>query len=498
VNDKDRRQAAAYAAAVRSILALLAFLFLAAAAPPRVAIGPIMECAGRSCAPIDLMALDLQGREATLARTVTVRPDALPLDRPLMVRIVAMASAEVRWNGTVIGRNGIPGPSPAGETPGRFVASFIVPAHLVRAGSHRVEIRLSAHHLWLPVRRAVHSIEVGPYESEELPGLADYLPALLALGALLAGFIYFATSFASDRARPALLLTLAAGAAIVQLLAEVSRAFVAYTYPWHLARVSLVALAAAAAAVLLTAYAARRFTPEWQRSVTAGTAGAAAASLALLPWYDIKAMSAIFAGLIACGLCAVRGRRRPHARTALAFAAAGVALLAWQLTDFLDRAWFLLLAILFVALVSEQVQNLRRARSERDAETLRAAGLSERLARAEREGEPILALKDGSRTRRVAEGDVVYIRAADDYCEAVLGDGRALLVTMTLSRLLETLPPRFLRVHKSYAVNRTHVAALAPKAGGGRVLSMSGGGHVPVGRSYAAAVARALGTRPSG
>jgi DNA-binding LytR/AlgR family response regulator len=482
--------------AVRPILALLALLFLAAAAgPARVQVGPLMECAGRSCAPVGLMELDLQGREAILVRTVDVPSDALPLERPLMVRIVAMASAEVRWNGTVVGRNGIPNATAAAETPGRFLASFIVPPHLVRPGANDVRIRLSAHHLWLPVRRAVHVVEIVPYESEELTGLDDYLPALLALGALLAGFIYFATSFASERGRSALLLALAAAAAIVQLLAEVSRAFLAYSYPWHLARVSLVALAAAAASVLLAAYAARRFAPEWQRTVTVAIGGAAAVSLVVLPWYDIKAMSAIFAGLIACAICAIRGWSRPNARFALAFAAFGIALLAWQLTSFLDRGWFLLLAALFVALIAEQVQKLRRTRVERDSETRRAAALGERLAEAERQGEPILALKDGSSTRRVAAGDLVYLRGADDYCEAVLADGRTLLVTQTLSRLLSTRPPGFLRVHKSYAVNRAHVAALAPKPGGGRMLRMSDGADIPVGRSYGAAVADALGTR---
>jgi DNA-binding LytR/AlgR family response regulator len=34
---------------------------------------------------------------------------------------------------------------------------------------------------------------------------------------------------------------------------------------------------------------------------------------------------------------------------------------------------------------------------------------------------------------------MLYVRAADDYCEAVLADGRVLLVTMTLARLLDAL-----------------------------------------------------------
>jgi DNA-binding LytR/AlgR family response regulator len=475
---------------VRLLLALLAFLLIGAApAAPPIAVGPARECAGSVCTPADLQWLALQGRETVLARTVTIGSEALPLERPLMVRLVAMASAEIRWNGTVIGRNGAPGPDPASEVPGRFIATFIVPAQLLRAGDNVVEARLSAHHLWLPVRRTVHAFAVGPYESEDLPGLLDYLPALLALGALAGACIYFGVAWASDRDRGALLLALISASAMAQLLAEVSRAFIAYTYPWHLARVTGIALLAGIIALLVAAYAARRFAPEWRRRVLLAAAGAVAVSLVLVPYYDLKAISAIFAGAGALGACAIRGRRQRGAAVAIAAALAVPILFAWQLTDFLDRAWYLLLAALLVALVAEQVSSLRRARAERDAQTRRAAALAERLARAEQAGEPILTLKDGARTHRVAETDILFIRAADDYCEAVLGDGRAMLVTMTLSRLLATLPERFVRVHKSYAVNRAHVAGTAPKPGGGRMLRLSEGSEVPVGRSYAQRVA---------
>lgn len=490
MNDKDSRDAPDYRSIVRSLLAFLGLLLVAAA--PVVSVSPERECEGSVCVPADLQWLSLQGRETLLARTVTVRADALPLERPLMVRLVAMASAEVRWNGVVIGRNGRPGPDAASEVPGRFVASFIVPAQLVRPGDNLVEAQLSAHHLWLPVRRTVHAFSVGPYESDPLPGLGDYLPALLALGALAGACFYFAVAWASARERGAGLLALIAATAMTQLLFEVSRAFIAYTYPWHLARVAGIAFLAAAIALLTAAYAARRFAPEWRRPVLLSTAGAAAVSLFLVPYYDLKAISAILAGAAALGVCAIRGRGLRGARVALLAALAVPALFAWQLTDFLDRAWFILLAAVLVALVAEQVQNLRRARAERDAESRRAAALAERLARAEREGEPILGLKDGTRTHRVAESDILFIRAADDYCEAVLGDGRVTLVTMTLSRLLETLPQRFVRVHKSYAVNRAHVATIAARPGGGRMLKLSEGSEVPVGRSYAEQVTARL------
>ena len=478
---------------MKRLLASFLLLLLVAAAPP-FATGRLQVCPGGpvSCGDADLARLPLKGPETLLARTVTVRPDALPLDRPLMVWVIAMASSEVRWNGIVIGRNGIPGRNRAEEVPGRFVATFTVPNDLVRPGANIVTARMSAHRLWLPVRRPVHVVDVGLYESHGLTGDDDYLPALLMLGALLAACLYFGAAAASDRRdRGALLLSLIAATALLQLLVEVSRAFIAYTYPWHLARVSAIAGLAALTSLFAAGYGARRFAPEWRRGAVLATAAAALASLLLIPWFDLKAFGAFLAAAMAIAACSIRALRRGRrfdAWIALAAALAVPVLMATMFTDFLDQGYYILLAALLIALIVEQANYLRRARAERDREALRAAGLAERLARAEREGEPILTLKDGTRSHRVAESDIVSIRAADDYCDVALAGGRTLLVTMSLARLLETLPPRFERVHKSHAVNRTHVTTIQPRPGGGRLLELSDGSTVPVGRSYAAAV----------
>jgi len=486
-------------AGVTRLLALLAFLFLAGCTPawpgPTVALCPLNRVV-EACPAVPLSTVRLDGEGARLLRTIEVPPETLPLARPLMVRVIALASSEVSWNGVVIGRNGVPAADAAREIPGRFVSSVVVPARLVRPGVNILSVRMSAHRLFLPVRTPVHVIEIAPYETPALPGLDDYVPALLTLGALAAALAYFGlAAWGRGGERGARLLASIAAAAILQLCAEVTRAFVAYSYPWHLARVAVIALLAAAIAVLIAAYAAQRFAPDRRNRIVAATLLASAASLLFFPWYDLKALGAILAGAVALGTAAAIGRsaRRPFAGPALAAAIALPALMAWQLTAFLDQAYYLWFAALLVALVAEQVSSLRRARAERDAETRRAAALAERLAKAERDGEPILALKDGSRTHRVAESDIVYIRAADDYCDVVLKDGRALLVTMTLVRFLTALPDRFVRVHKSYAVNRAHVTSAAPRPGGGRSLSLSEGSTVPVGRSYEGSVARWLG-----
>ncbi|HKR24927.1 MAG TPA: LytTR family transcriptional regulator, partial [Allosphingosinicella sp.] len=301
----------------RALLSLLGLLLIAAAPP--VVQGPIRLCpgseAGPQCREVDRTTIRLDRPETVLVRTVTVDPAALPLARPSMVWVVAMASAEVSWNGIVIGRNGVPAPTRAGEVPGRFVSTFVVPSALVRPGENLVSVRLSAHRLWLPVRTPVHAFDVTPYQTPALPGLSDYLPALLMLGALLAGLVYFAASYLADRQdRKALIVAATAAAAALQLAVEVSRAFVAYSYPWHLIRVGVIALLAAAAAILIASYGARRFAPLRERWLVAGTLLASLASLVFIPWYDIKALGALAAGGLALAVAAALGfRAQPRA-----------------------------------------------------------------------------------------------------------------------------------------------------------------------------------------
>lgn len=478
---------------MRPLLLLLTCWLLLGAAPVRH--GPLQHCpaleSANGCVTVSRWQSPMTGPETILRREITVDTAMLPGRPPLMVSLIALASAEVRWNGVVIGRNGVPGRDRASEVPGRYISAFLIPPRLIRPGVNILEARLSGHHLWAPVMMPIHDFSVGFYESPTLPGLGYYLPALLTLGALLAGLVYFAAAFVSDRSdRGALAVALAAGAGAAQLLVEVSRAFIAYTYPWHLNRVTAIALLSALTACLIAYYAGRRFAPRWTRRMVVATALLSAASILLVPGFDLKAMGAMAVAWLWLGVAALLGRRTAWkpAMVALALALAALALMVWNFTDYLDGTHYLLLAIILILLVSEQVIALRRARAERDVQARLAAALAERLRLAEEKGEPILALRDGSRIHRVAEGDVLAVRAADDYCDVILTSGRSLLVTQTLAKLLATLPPRFMRVHKSHAVNRAHVTGAVPRPGGGILLSMSDASEIPVGRAYARAV----------
>ncbi|WP_162806460.1 LytTR family DNA-binding domain-containing protein [Sphingosinicella terrae] len=472
---------------MRLAIALLALLLIAAAPP--LASGPVLSCAapGRDCTPTDFADLRPDRGEVWIEQDIQVDPRALPLERTPMVWITAMASAEIFWNGRLIGLNGRPAADAAGERPGRFVAAIPVPPSLVRAGANRLQVRMTSHHLWLPVQQPVHFVAVSLYETPRLPGIAYYLPALLTLGALLASGLYFGAAAMTDRAdRLARWAAAASALATAQLGAEVARAFIPYPYPWHLVRVAAIALLAAATAVAASGYAAHRFAPNRAKALVLVTAAAAVAALLFPRAYDLKALAAVMAGLGAILVAGFWGWRsgRVGARAAMAGAVLLAALLIRLEASFLDGAYYVGIAATLAALVAEQVLAFRRARTERDGAAARAAALTSRLAEAQAAGENIVELRSGARTDRAPEHDILYVRAADDYCEAVLADGRRLLVTQNLTRMLDQFSDRFLRVHKSYAVNRVHVTRVASRPGGGQELQLADGRVVPVGRRY--------------
>ena len=89
---------------------------------------------------------------------------------------------------------------------------------------------------------------------------------------------------------------------------------------------------------------------------------------------------------------------------------------------------------------------------------------------------------DGERVRLA---EVQWISAADNYIELHL-PARALLERATLAEALARpgWSARFLRVHRSHAVNAAHVQRVERLGGGEAVLTLSGGHTLRVSRGY--------------
>jgi len=392
-----------------------------------------------------------------LAVPVTVMRRVVRIDDPrrtaaLAVEVTAMASAEARWNGLAIGANGRVGPDRAGEMPGRFVARFPVPWEAIRAGDNLVEVRLSAHHLWVPVARPVHRLAVGPPQEPLRGVLRAYLPTLIALG-LLAATLLLQLLVRTGRA-----VVLLNAVVLAQAMAEASKLILTYAYPWQVTRLFAVALLAGIAALLLARIAGERRS----RALLAATALAVLLAW-LLPAWDAKTLWALRAGASAALLAAAFGRG--PMRAVLGSYALG--LLWLSLTPgFLDSTHHLLAAALFAAIAF--------AKRSAPVETPAAPPAPN-----------LVTLPHGNAQHRIPIDELLYAQAEDDYCRIHLADGRSLLVTANLGALVRMTAPHLVRVHRSYAVNGARVAVLHR----GGPLALANGVSIPVGRTYRAALA---------
>lgn len=422
------------------------------------------------CRPIDVSSLALDAPTTTLTTTFDAGPGETAA--PLALHIAATASSEVRWNGVVIGANGRVGADRAQETPGRFSVLVAIPRDQVRPGPNRVEVRLSAHHLWAPVRRPIHDLSIGPYRDPLHGTLHHYLPTLALTGLLALAFFSAAGFWLARRPPGSATLTVLAGAVLAQAVIEASKLALTYSYPWQLAR-----LAAVAGLAALTALALGRLALAFVQNRRLRWSLTAALVLALLialtgpPWWDAKALWAFRAGVAAALVAATFGAWFDVRRARTAQIAGVLALaLSWS-PDFLDRGYYLLFLVLFGGLAVEAV---RRARA--------APAPSANTA------DETLSIPDGSSRRVIRASDVLHVRAADDYSIVTLVDGKELLSTANLSALLRLAPAHLLRIHRSHAVNPARIAAIHRSGKPGPAVELHGGVRLPIGRAYRAAL----------
>jgi DNA-binding LytR/AlgR family response regulator len=107
--------------------------------------------------------------------------------------------------------------------------------------------------------------------------------------------------------------------------------------------------------------------------------------------------------------------------------------------------------------------------------------------------EQFLAVRGPGRIDLVALDDLLYIEGLDKYAELVLADGQRKFYDRGLGRAEATLPPSFVRIHKSYLVRFAQISRLIVLRGSRYFAELKTGQRLPVGRSrYARLKARLL------
>ncbi|SDF89837.1 two component transcriptional regulator, LytTR family [Dyadobacter soli] len=99
-------------------------------------------------------------------------------------------------------------------------------------------------------------------------------------------------------------------------------------------------------------------------------------------------------------------------------------------------------------------------------------------------GHDTMTIKEGHNVVKLAQRDIVYLEAMQDYTKIVT-PAKSYLTLSTLSCFMEQLPAdRFMRVHRSYAVSLAQVREHRPAE------LVCGSAVIPIGKTYRSAVSK--------
>ncbi|MGM0461811.1 MAG: LytR/AlgR family response regulator transcription factor [Fibrobacterota bacterium] len=108
----------------------------------------------------------------------------------------------------------------------------------------------------------------------------------------------------------------------------------------------------------------------------------------------------------------------------------------------------------------------------------RFTGRSNRIKKAEN-----LVIKNHGERQFISIRDIVYISGAGDYSQLHCSGDRHFLYSKSLETLRKMLPATFIRVHKSFIVDREKIAKIRVFGGGKYRALLSSGESIPVSRS---------------
>lgn len=289
---------------------------------------------------------------------------------PVVFSVGGLFSAELYWDGVLLGQKGVPGEDSELEKPGPIDSVFFLPGKFLSPGRHLVALRLSSHHQQQRLHSPFQSLAIGAFQDYHQPLVGHYLPAFATLSALLLASLYFAGRFWGNRTRRSLVwLSAMCGVVALQLMAETLRGFLAYPYPFHMWRIWMVLLCTLTTGYLLLGYLGTCLDlPRWRRTWSLSLV-VTLASWFIIPGYDGKTKISWVLLLTAGLFLAFCGFWKKHKDGGLVL----VAVVCWALglvvskTLFLDRDLYLgFLAFVVVVMLVEirAIHHLNQAHKE--------------------------------------------------------------------------------------------------------------------------------------
>jgi DNA-binding LytR/AlgR family response regulator len=95
-----------------------------------------------------------------------------------------------------------------------------------------------------------------------------------------------------------------------------------------------------------------------------------------------------------------------------------------------------------------------------------------------------LAVKTKGAIQLIPIDDVVYIKASGNYSELYTNDGSCYLHDKNLEKLVQLLPDYFIRIHRSYVVDKNQIVKILKHGGGKYSLQLQHALDIPLSREY--------------
>ena len=393
---------------------------------------------------------------------------------PIGLNLAGPFSAEISWDGVQVGEKGKVGTDRASESPGRIDSITLIPPEFLEPGTHEVQIKMSTQHVAVQSERIVHILALAPYRVDDRRLLRYYAVPLLLLSGLLVLVVQSLRIGFSTGNRLYTGLGVFGIFILISLLAEVSRAVINYTYIYHGVRGTFM----------------------WLSLLSAGlTFNFICMSLHKEPWVKILLLAAIVMYLLT--EVVGTGGDRQLAMNFIALAAAPAAIHLWfavkkdvSFLSMLPIFWLACLAsfewsigifldsYIFIASIIFLASAWFWVYVEKPTPQPASTPGS-------------LVVKSAGKEIFVAIEDAMYLKAEGNFTEIMKSDGKTLLHQLPIGKLMLEPPPGFVRVHRSYAVNRAFIKALRSAPGSKYWLDLEGGDEIPVSR-YRVAEVRAI------
>ena len=429
--------------------------------------------------------VDPQDRAIWVKTTITLPDSWLSNSKPLGLFVLGKTSSEAYFNGRLVGQSGTPNLHEADEFPGNIDSVFYLPPSVVQS-NNEVVLKLSSHHGFLHLASPVHFVAVGDFVAPESLFQRYTFLSMMLLGALILATLYFLVlRYQSQQPREHLLFLLMSSIAAAQLAAESVRGFYSYSYPLHDLRLIVIVLLSMGFGLCLLALVAWKFSNHkfWHWLGIGGSTTLVA--ILAIPYFDAKTAFAILVpASCATALIAFetyRERTRELVGYLAAFLTFDIIVLV-TLNTFHNITYYLIIAAMTAYLFIIQARSLNRGERRLAEEKQSVSKLVFRLDQLkQREAPTTLVISGAGEVSQIATDNIRYCKAAGDYVELHLNEGRSQLFSGTLKGLENKLPSTFLRVHRSYIVNLDYVATLKSLSGAG-TLVLRDAEEIPVSR----------------